>query len=94
MKIWDGMNLQLECSGSDGRALGLQVRDSPPVESLSCVLGQDTFLYLALVQPRKTCLDLTEKLLTGTLCIKTKLIHNLIRVSAFVSFDWPKNMLK
>ena len=32
-------------------------------ESLCCVLEQDTFHCLVLVQPRKTCPDMTEKLL-------------------------------
>ena len=42
---------------------GMWVQASP--EALCCVLEQD-FLCLVLVQPRKTCPDMTEKLLTGT----------------------------
>ena len=44
---------------------GLWVRAS--LEALPCVLEQDTSLSaLALVQPRKTHTDMTEKLLTGS----------------------------
>ena len=41
--------------------------DSPQAELLCCVLEQDTFLCLVLVQPRRTgnLPDMTEKLLTG-----------------------------
>ena len=53
MKIWDGMNLQLECSGSNGRALGLLVQDSPPAETLCCVLGQDTLSLLSTCSTQK-----------------------------------------
>ena len=31
-----------------------------------CFLEQDTICCLVLVQPRKTCPDITEKLFTGT----------------------------
>ena len=43
----------------------------PPAGSLCYVLEQDTICCLVLVQPKKTCPDMTEKLLTGSLRIKT-----------------------
>ena len=51
-----------------GVRLGIEVllvRDSPPVESLYCIIEQDTFMVrcLELVQPRKTenCPNITGK---------------------------------
>ena len=58
-----------ECGGSVVESLtldqGMQVRASP--EALRCVF----ILCLVLVQPRKTLPNMTEKLLIGTLRIKT-----------------------
>ena len=41
------------------------VQDLPLVESLCCVPKQDIICCLVLVQPRKTHLNMTEKLLIG-----------------------------
>ena len=55
----------------------MQVRDSPPAESLRCVLEQDTLsaAKCILVQFRKTDNrpDMTDKLLTGALNIKSNI---------------------
>ena len=49
--------------------------------SLHCVLEQG----LVLVQPRKTCPDVTERLLTGTLRIKSnKAVRHLKAMKLFV----------
>ena len=57
------------CSGSVVKCLTREQKVACSIGSpaaLGCVLEQDTFNpCLVLVQPRKTCLDITEKLLTG-----------------------------
>ena len=57
------IHIYADHSGSVGTAVGLLVRSSLLVEPLGCFLEQNT---LVPVQPRKTCPNMTEKLLTGT----------------------------
>ena len=59
------------------------VRASPPAESMCCFLEQDTISAqcLVLAQPRMTCPDTTEHLLTGTHHIFTRGLSNLSSVN-------------